>query len=709
MRFPPAQAEIYGGPRSQWLADILRRLPYLQSLVVAHIPFFDYAALSSLVKLSQPDPVRGTQLATYQLRLLDASNCYNLTPQSLANALKLFPGLVYLDLSSTTSARYYEVLSSFSSLQALQILKLQRLWMSDDDLAHLLRVVGRRLCNLDVRHNRITDRGAANLIQDAMRAPAHMSNGRRTPPRLSSKTERILASEKQADHIRERLTSGFVSDLGIEAESGQGITHLYISDNQITAAGASGLLRCKQLRVLDIGSIVVERLQAHHPKYELSPEIVSLPTAECLTPIIEGNADKLTYLRISHEIVTRLSSTKEAKAFEVEDTSLLALPKHAAELEITGVPPRELHSEHLNEAEAEVSFLAELEGSPVDVRGPLIEMDTGADPRAQPLSEPEHAPQPISATSPVLDSTGGLFSPISPMSPQHAPSGVTHPSSNGHLVVPGPSSLPEVAVADGLEVHSSSDSKIHHRRHRTYSGVHDEHEARKRFRLSEDHNLLASTLKEIRTLVLTNVPFKSDTANTANNTIKFIEGCAEEERWAALKASVGYQLPPGPDRRSAEKQYAQTLFPFRKLVLEMASETAKTPSSSSHWQRGARPGSRGMLSSTLDPDCETYLNAAKDDFSFFGSEECGQPDTEISSRIPFAAFREKMTIEPDTARAGELRNGKDLAVQQPVYDVLAEVSRFRRMKKAEHDAAILAGGEQVDGYWSGIVEVIRPR
>jgi hypothetical protein len=36
--FPPAHAQIYDGPRSEWLRDILMRLPRLQSLIVyAHV------------------------------------------------------------------------------------------------------------------------------------------------------------------------------------------------------------------------------------------------------------------------------------------------------------------------------------------------------------------------------------------------------------------------------------------------------------------------------------------------------------------------------------------------------------------------------------------------------------------------------------------------------------------------------------------------
>jgi len=34
LRLPPAHAELYDGPRAEWLRDILLRLPRLQSLIV---------------------------------------------------------------------------------------------------------------------------------------------------------------------------------------------------------------------------------------------------------------------------------------------------------------------------------------------------------------------------------------------------------------------------------------------------------------------------------------------------------------------------------------------------------------------------------------------------------------------------------------------------------------------------------------------------
>ena len=128
LHFPPAHAEIYNGPPPDWLRDILSRLPNLQSLIVRGLPFFDHGALIALTQWkpsetssSQRDPHSfavelpgstgsifqppSNSIPSFGLRLLDASRCPNVTPSGLAQALKRFESLMYLDLSHTYAAR----------------------------------------------------------------------------------------------------------------------------------------------------------------------------------------------------------------------------------------------------------------------------------------------------------------------------------------------------------------------------------------------------------------------------------------------------------------------------------------------------------------------------------------------------------------------------------------------------------------------------
>ena len=46
--------------------------------------------------------------------------------------------------------------------------------------------------------------------------------------------------------------------------------------------------------------------------------------------------------------------------------------------------------------------------------------------------------------------------------------------------------------------------------------------------------------------------------------------------------------------------------------------------------------------------------------------------------------------------------------REEVVDVVGEVARFRREKKAEAEREWRRGRRWVDGYWEGKVEVVRP-
>ncbi|KAF2437010.1 hypothetical protein EJ08DRAFT_667071 [Tothia fuscella] len=548
LHLPPAQAELYDGPHADWLQDMLEQLPRLQSLVVSQLPFFDHGALMHL-----DIPRTPTTSAMYQLRLLDASGCINTTPQGLAVALKHFPALIYLDISGTLQARSLQVLSNLWRNPALQILKARGLGLTDSDIQIIAQAVGTNLRSLDVRDNRLTDQCVRTLLARCIKSLADSPLPRHSRPTSPSndwsaalqlrggKLLDMYRTQGQDEYIKESLTTGFVRHLGLESASGSGITHVYISGNQITVEGVSGLLRSKRLHVLDAGTILggpkaIPVKSARSDFY--------FPGAEKLTPILDSCAEELTYLRLNHSVITKNTPSKQ---------------------------------------------LAEME----DVR----------------FTNCQH-----------------------------------------------------ITFQRCREIKAS------------------------------EHSLLPSMTPNLQTLVLTDVPQKSLTPTTAQHLIQFITDCSNESHWAVQQSKVGYALPPGRDRRSAERQYAQSLFPLQRIVLEMAPEKFEAINPS-RWQTTT-------YSSVLDPDCETLWNAAKDDFSFFGAEECGQPDADPASFVSLATLTEKMTVvdEDHNRRGGEM------------YDVLAEVGRFRREKKAEYERAVKRDpGAFVEGYWKGEIVVIRPR
>ncbi|QDS68832.1 hypothetical protein FKW77_006566 [Venturia effusa] len=680
LHLPPAQAELYDGPHAEWLYDILQRLPKLQSLIVSQLPFFDHGALSMLERLSKPRAINHGVSTMYNLRLLDASNCINITSRELSAGLKRFPALVYLDLSGTVSAKHLTVLSNLSHNPCLQILKLQRLGLTDEDVRTLAVAVGHNLRSLDVRENRITDRGVRSLINNCVgkasiegsTADLEPSALRYSPSRPGFQMLDIFHTERQDNYIRTNLTTGFVEYTGLESASGSGITHLYISGNLITVGCVADLLKTSKLNVLDVGNVdpVIKPIFAPpNGRQEC------LLGAELLTPVIQVHGQKLSYLRVNHAVATQDAPVGEIAA-EMEDPSTKLSSSHAvepdsAENNIYELPNSE---RQISELQGDIAY-AELEGSPVPVDNKSLHAVTID---STSLLAPESAPVRCSP----LDATGSLFSPVSEV------------TSERHSLVDTPNTASSLAVPG---------ERMQHRR--TYSGVVDEHAAKLRHRLAQAHSIHPSMLPNMQTLVLTDVPQRTSTPDIAHHIIQFITDCAEEAHWAKRQASVGYALPPGRDRRSAEKQYARSLFPLRRLVLEMAPDLPAAKVTTG-WRRGANPAV--AFSSVQDPDCEAFWSAAQNDFSFFGGEECGQPDTD-GLRLPLIALTEKMTIAPDIFDSKNLQGPK--ALKAPLFEVLPEISKFRRAKKTQYENAISRGLRDpfIDGFWDGEIIIIRPR
>ncbi|KAE9979222.1 hypothetical protein BLS_010038 [Venturia inaequalis] len=675
LHLPPAQSELYDGPHAEWLYEIMQRLPKLQSLIVSQLPFFDHGALSTLENLSRSNVINHSVSARYSLRLLDASNCINITSRALSAGLQRFPALMYLDLSGTVSAKHPTVLSNLSHNPCLQILKLQRLGLTDEDVRVLALTVGHNLRSLDVRDNRITDLGVRSLIENCVgKVPSEETgssdseNRRYSPSRPGFQMLDVFHTERQDSYIRTNLTTGFVNFTGLESASGSGITHLYICGNPITVGGVAGLLKTSKLHVLDVGSILTNSTLRTSRKE-------GLLGAEHLTSVIQASGQELSYLRINHAVATQEVPARQIAA-EMEDMSTILFPSHAVELDSTEHIIHELSNSErqISELQGDIAF-AELEGSPVPVDHKPPQKETIN-------STPLLAPEPILTLLSPMDATGGLSSPVSEITlERHSPVETSTEASN--LTVP---------VARS-------------RHKRSYSGVVDEHAAKLRSRLTQSHSLHPSMLPSMQTLVLTDVPQKAHSPEIAHHLIQFITDCAEEAHWAKLQASVGYALPPGRDRRSAERQYARSLFPLQRLVLEMAPDLPIAKATTG-WRRGTNTAV--AFSSVQDPDCEAFWSAAQNDFSFFAGEECGQPDND-GLRLPLIALTEKMTIAPDDLKYGNTHGSK--ALKAPLFEVLPEISKFRRAKKAQFEDAVSRGLKDVfiDGSWDGEIIIIRPR
>lgn len=711
LHLPPAHAEIYNGPKSDWLREVLDRLPNLQSLIVRGLPFFDHSALVTLkyttpahvpslnspptpsgyVELPGSIPFTGTSVApaavpsTFGLRLLDASRCTNVTSSGLCHALRRFDNLLYLNLSWTFPARDTEVLRCFRHFSGLQVLKLRGVNLRDDDIEVLAWAIGRRVRSLDIGHNQLTDRSVRTLLGNCFLQGGDgdgSAAGDRSPVLLHYLGVEMLATYRGEDferYLRNAFTTHFVSRLAIEDAPEGGITHLYISDNKLSVEGVSGLLRSGRLHVLDVGSVEARPTHRHPLSPGTDEDGVRFPGAEKLAPILTetGSGHSLTCLRIDHSLLTKsppnvteeivpgrveLNDTCVPAVFELDSTEPAVFELPADEHPRFELPGDSIHM-----------VLSPAVGEPPSVTGK--EEETWARARRGSACAPEVA------------------------SVQQQP--MLHPHS------PVPTSYSQ---SSGDTVSQSSGNT----RPRSYSSVVALRNARKRTHLKGSKSLYPGALPNLTSLVLTNVPPMSESAETAERVIEFVRGCAEETSLARLQARLDYTLPPGrKDSMHILKDSARRLFALQRLVLEMAPEQAiRLKSTGSAWRH------KNTRSTTEDRDSEALWAASGTDFSFFGEgEECNLPSLEPMSGIPNlqAMAQKEVFVVPLTnghqPPLGKQRIGNPSSPPPTQgFDVVAKIAEFRKSRKAAYETSLACGENdpEVEGYWPGLVQVVRP-
>jgi len=622
----------------------------------------------------------------------------------------------------------------------LQILKLRGLGLRDEDIEVLADAIGCTIRSLDLRDNLLTDHTVrilldrcfknpkeAALIQQQMVSSITGDWPSNSGPRVGLELQDEYLGDRQDEHIRHSLTTVFVSHLGIESVCGTGITHLYISGNRLTVEGISGLIRSRRLLVLDAGTLLTGPIR--QPSLSLSNGEIKpmlMPGVQKLTPILDKYAKELRYLRINHAIMTVDAPTEDTdpKVAELEDTSGIVLPAHLVELDALDQAIYELPAPIAQELPPDNFPIAELEGTPVPPHAESEQEEARPVVRTT-LEEPRMptvrrgsalAPELAELVSPLHDNTGTLLSPMSPFGTNPIPSPLFQQALGSPPQATTTAIHPDTPNGTHLEVPESSPTPK-----RTYSAVLDQHEVYIKHRLFQPHALLPSMLPNLQTLVLTDVPPKSPSQDMATHITQFLTDCSQESHHSHLMSSITYALPPSLAlRHDAQLRYARSLFALRQLVLEVARTPSTQAQEARHNRSWRHSGGKGTIpdswSSVEDPDCEAFWVAAKGDFSFFGEEECGQPGFE--GGIPWAApVTEKMMVESPVGEEGGMSwmgmvgsRPSTQQQQQPLFDVLAEVARFRREKKRLWELAVASGdGEAyVEGYWDGEIVVIRP-
>lgn len=307
LHLPPAHAEAYDGPHLEWLMSVLVQLPHLQCLIVDEISFFDHAALLELRRSITTYNERSIRPTQYSLRLLSAANCEELSSLGLCEAFKHLPYLVYLDISGCAEARHQDVYSAFASLLELQVLIMREVELNDADLETIAKAVRFRIRSLDVRNNQLTDASVEHLSCYCFR-----------PEGVDARTSRCSDARRAGMHsdlasnIRQVLTSGSRYPLLTEAQRDNGITHLYLSGNDITDIGLLALFKKTRLCALDAGILSSEKgieVTGASTNQDLVNAEPILSTSSIKSVTREHAMDTLTYLRIHHRLVTGFMPT----------------------------------------------------------------------------------------------------------------------------------------------------------------------------------------------------------------------------------------------------------------------------------------------------------------------------------------------------------------------------------------------------------------
>ncbi|KAL8655688.1 MAG: hypothetical protein Q9226_002947 [Calogaya cf. arnoldii] len=735
LHLPPAQAELYDGPRPDWLRDVLLKLPNLQSLLVSRLPFFDHASLLALRTYSNAAPAADERRPEFHLRLLIATQCTNTTQKSLASALQAFPHLVFLDLSRTLGVRDAAVLSKLRHMTSLQILKLCGIQLRDEDVAVLSDAIGIRVRSLDVRNNLLTDNAVRTLLQSCFLADKPDDAGGRRPGYLSGAAEDdwpsgvLKPDPALLDEFRDesfdmrylrRLTHGLVSRMPSEDQADVGITHLDISDNHLTVEGLSSLIRSGRLHVLDAGAVDTARV-LHRPSSSKSSRVTNIhdrtfgrPGGEKLTPVLAKYASKnLTSLRVDHSVVTKSTIIEEEKPEPdicelSSDAGVEELPVSSPAYELpVSSPAYELPvSSPAYELPHDSIEHFELLGDSMHiVLSPPEDQSPGAlsKPRrngvfASEVMENQNEPIEEEREVPVLTATdlgsaaqgvNGIQSPSNPNSPDDNGFGTTTNTIANKL----PSS-PQLSL----------------------SIINKQRQDLQRKQSSQRHGLLPSMLPQLRSLTLTNVPCFDDSGQVIDALIQFIRYCASEAELAKLQVDLEskYSIALRENAPRPVRQDVEAIFALRRITLEMSPPNLSNPSAT--LAAGSPRTSRApentfrTKSSTEDADSEAFWAAQENDFSFFDDEEeCGLPSIEPGSRIPLPAVSEKMIVPWDhSAALPTLQQQQQPSNASPAAkDVVQELVKFRKDRKAAFEDALRRGERTAEGYWPGEVKVIR--
>lgn len=318
-----------------WASRLLSQLPNLRSFMVSHTDAFDHSSIT-------------TNSTKYeQLRLLSIISCPNLTYQALRTLLRSAMNLYYLEISQCPRTRNLHVIQAISDLSKLGVLKLAESAYSDEDILSLARSVissradpnnplPQNICSLDVRGNNLSD-----AIVDSLKFLGEALPAADEPPpydadnlddlessvlisspdhgwstffeaRLEQDHDKTKFSDSRTDVVRQVRSQAFRSPVEV-GNLGEGLTHLYLSGNNLSTSAIITFLQNLPLEKLDCGDLNSLQRTARADANGV-PDIISAARS-----ILDAVTDcpSLKQLRVSHQIITGFVDCDPAETTKV--------------------------------------------------------------------------------------------------------------------------------------------------------------------------------------------------------------------------------------------------------------------------------------------------------------------------------------------------------------------------------------------------------
>ena len=214
----------------------------------------------------------------------------------LAAALSCFPQLVHLDLSYSNAAGkhlFIQQLCSARFILTLKILRLRGVGLGDRSVSSIAMCIGTGLWSLDVAENNLSDASVRSLLDHCLLPPDYAD-----PPSCAEQTTGSTSDCAQDDQEANVLRQPS------DCQRNTGLTHLRISDNDVSASAIIDLVKASRLVVLDCSRQKGLGVSGY---YRGEPARDADQVVRVLKQLAEdkfSSAGSLKCLRINHQLVT---------------------------------------------------------------------------------------------------------------------------------------------------------------------------------------------------------------------------------------------------------------------------------------------------------------------------------------------------------------------------------------------------------------------